>query len=215
MTTCSALRIGIAICLLTPLGITAQNPSIDKTGVTEAEYQVFSAYISQSFVGAVGEDRVGKPISQIVIVNRTESDKDDLDEQLDPSDMPPGGVEKFLRKQAPSLRAATISNFHQANAEHPQLLPHFDLPLQYQLLSAGQIGSILKDVSSWIDYYKQYPGAQGYLALSRVGFSSDEKQALFYASNRCGGKCATGSYVVMEKSGSTWKVVKEVFMWMS
>ena len=184
-------------------------------GVTQAEYKVFSAFISQSFVGAAGEDRVGKPISQIVIVNRTESDKDDLDEQLDPGDMPPGGVERFLRKQAPSLRAETISNFHQANAQQPQLLPQFDLPLQYQLLSAERIGSILKDVSSWIDYYKQYPGAQGYLALSRVGFSSDEKQALFYASNRCGGKCATGSYVVMEKHGSVWKVVKEVFMWMS
>lgn len=184
-------------------------------GVTEAEYEVFSAYISQSFVGAVGEDRVGKPISQIVVVNRTESDKDDLDEQLDPVDMPPGGIEKFLRKQAPSLRAATISSFHQANAEQAQLLPHLDLPLQYQLLSVEKIGSILKDISSWIDYYKRYPGAQGYLALSRVGFSSDGRQALLYATNRCGGMCATGSYIVMEKHGSAWKVVKEVFMWMS
>ena len=214
MTTRSALRIGIVICFLTPLGITAQSPTTANTGATEVEYEVFSAYISQSFVGAVGEDRVGKPISQIVIVNVTESDRDDLD-GFDSRDMPPGGVEKYLQKQAPSLRFATITSFHRANAEQTAIAAHFDLPLQYQLLSAEKIGSILKDVSSWMDYYKQYQGAQGYLALSRVGFSSDGKQALLYASNRCGGKCATGSYVVMEKHGSAWKVVKEIFMWMS
>ncbi len=44
----------------------------------------------------------------------------------------------------------------------------------------------------------------------RAGFSPDGKQALFYASNRCGGKCATGSYVVMEKHGSAWKILKDL-----
>jgi hypothetical protein len=190
-----------------------QKPSAENANVSEAEYEVFSAYISQSFVGAVGEDRVGKPVSQIVIVNRTESDKDDLDDLAD--DMPPGGIEKYLRKEAPSLQLGTINNFHRANVRQAQLALRFNLPLQYQLLPAEKIGSILKDVSSWPDYYKQYPAAQGYLALSRVGFSTDGKQALLYASNMCGGKCATGSYVVMVKHGSTWKILKEVFIWMS
>jgi hypothetical protein len=49
----------------------------------------------------------------------------------------------------------------------------FHLPLQYQLVSAEKIGSILKDVSSWLEYYKQYPAAQGYLTPSQVGFSPD------------------------------------------
>lgn len=217
MTTCSALRIGIVICFLLPLGVTAQNPSVGHADVTEAEYEVFSAYISQSFVGAIGEDRVGKPISQIVIVNCTESDKDDLDDRLDPDDMPPGGsVEKYLRKEAPSLRAVTISNFHRANAKQAQLAHRFHLPLHYQLVSAEKIGSILKDdPSSWTEYYRQYPGAQGHMALSRGGFSPDGKQVLFYVSNWCGGLCASGSYVVMEKHGSAWKVVKEIYMWVS
>jgi len=217
MTNCSALRIGIAICFLLPLGVTAQNPSVGNGHVTEAEYEVFSAYIGQSFVGAIGEERVGKPISQIVIVNCTESDKGDLDDRLDPDDMPPGGsVEKYLRKEAPSLRAVTISNFHRANEKQAELALRFHLPLQYQLLSADKIGSILKDdPSEWTEYYRQYPGAQGHMALSRVGFSPDGKQVLFYVSNWCGGLCASGSYVVMEKHGSAWKVVKEIYMWVS
>ncbi len=208
----SSARIGIAICLLLPLGATVQDPSVENADASEAEYEVFSPYMSRSFVGVIGEHRVGNRVSQIVIVNRTESDKEDL---VDEDMVPPGGVEKYLRKEVPSLRIATIRNFHRANVKQAQLALRFRLPLQYQLISVEKIGSILKDVSSWREYYSQYPGAQGYIALSRVGFSPDGKQAVFYASNRCGGKCATGSYVVMEKHGSRWKLVKGVFIWMS
>jgi hypothetical protein len=201
--------------MLLPLGAMAQRLEADAANVSEAEYEVFSAYINHSFVGAIDRDRVGKPISQIVIVSRTESDKDDLDDRLDPDDMPPGGIEKYLQKEATSLRAVTISNFHQANKKPAELRLRFHVRLPYQLVSAEKIGSILEDVSDWPKYYTEYPGAQGHVAVSRVGFSSDGKQALLYASNRCGGKCATGSYVVMEKHGSVWKVVKEVVIWMS
>jgi len=204
-------QIGIAICLLLTLRATGRNTAPESAEATEAEYEVFSTYIGRSFVGAVGKDRVGDRVSQIVLVNRTESDEADLTDE----DMPPRERERHLRKEVPSLSNATISNFHWANIKQAQLGLHFHLPVWYQLISAEKVGSILKDVSSWPEYYKQYPGAQGYMALSRVGFSPHENQALFYASNRCGGKCATGSYVVMEKHGSVWKIVKEVFIWMS
>jgi hypothetical protein len=205
------LLVGIVVCFLFTLTARAQKPAAQNANISEAEYDVFSAYISQSFVGAVGKDRVGKPISQIVIVSRTESDKDDLDRD----DMPPGGVEKHLRKEAPTLRAVTINNFYRANVNEATLALRFHLPLEYQLVSAEKIGSILRDISDWPEYYKQYPGSQGHMALSRVGFSPDGKQALFYVSNWCGGKCATGSYVVMEKQGAAWRVVKELLMWVS
>lgn len=128
MTTCSTLRVAIAFCLLVPLGAIAQKPRPEAANVSGAEYEVFSAYINHSFVGAIGRDRVGKPISQIVIVNRTESDKNDLDDRLDPDDMPPGGLETYLQKEAPSLRAVTINNFHRANEKQAELAPRFYLP---------------------------------------------------------------------------------------
>ena len=216
MTISSILRVAITFCLLAPLSAMAQEPETETANVSEAEYEVFSAYISQSFVGSVGEDRVGKPVSQIVIENHTESDKEDLDDFLDPNDPPPGGtVEKYLREEAPSLRAVTISNYHRANEKQAEVSPRFHLPLKYQLASPEKIGSIVKGPGDVPEFYKQYPGAQGHMWLSRVGFSSDGKQALFYVGNWCGGKCGTGSYVVMEKHGATWKITKEVFIWMS
>jgi hypothetical protein len=149
MTTCSIFRVAIAFCLLWPLGAMAQKPAAETANVSEVEYEVLSAFINRSFVGAIGRDRIGKPISQIVIVNGTESDKDDLLNRLDPDDMPPGGVETYLHKEAPSLRAATITNFHRANEKQAELAPRFHLRLPFQLVSAEKIGSILQDVSDW------------------------------------------------------------------
>jgi hypothetical protein len=209
------LQVGIAIVLLGSPGAVGQTSSGESAEATEAEYEVFSAYISQSFVGAIGNDRVGRPVAQVVVVNRTESDKEDRQDLAEEDSLPPGGIEKYLRKQVPSLRVATISNFRRANEKQAQLARRFDLPLPYQLVSDEKIGSIIKDAGSWPEYYKWYPGAQGHMRLSRVGFSSDGKQSLFYTSNFCGGLCATLSYVVMEKHGSVWKVLKEVVILVS
>lgn len=95
----SPLRIGIAFCVLLPLVAVGQQPAVENANISEAEYAVFSAYISQSFVGAVGKNRIDRPISQIVIVNLTESDKNDLDDFLDPNDPPPGGRWKSICKK--------------------------------------------------------------------------------------------------------------------
>jgi hypothetical protein len=129
------LQVGIALGLLASLGALGQTSSSESAEATEAEYEVFSAYISQSFVGAVGKDRVGRPIAQIVVGNRTESDKEDLQGLPQEHSLPRGGVEKYLRKEVPSLRVATISNFHRAHEKQAQLTRRFDSPLPYQLVT--------------------------------------------------------------------------------
>ena len=48
-----------------------------------------------------------------------------------------------------------------------------------------------------------------------MGFNADGTQALFYISNRCGGLCGRGSYVVMEKRDDHWVIEKEIEMWVS
>lgn len=216
MKTCWAVRVGIVGCFLLSLASIAQNAPNANVNVSETEYEVFSAFISHAFVGSVGEDRVGMAVSQIVIESHTQSDKEDLNNFSDPDDPLPGGsIEKYLRKEAPSLRAATIRNYHRANETQGELSARFHLPVKYEIVSPERIGEIVKDLRDVPEFYKQYPGAQGHMWLSRVGFSPDGKQALFYVGNWCGGICGTGSYVVMERHGASWKIAKEVFIWMS
>jgi hypothetical protein len=124
-------------------------------------------------------------------------------------------VSKYLRKEAPTLQPATIQKSREVGPQCAALRSSFQLPVPYELVEAKEIDEIFADGRWWTDYYKKYPDSQGYLALSRIAFSADGNQALFYASNSCGGKCGTGTYVVMEKRDGHWKLVKEIMVWIS
>jgi len=187
-----------------------QTPKNNHPEVSQSEYEIFSAFIARSFVGKAGTNRVAFPVSQIIIVDGTEYDKTEIEE-----DMSCKETCKFRRKQVPSLQLATIEHFREANLWQAGLQQKFDLPLPYQLVAASTLDSIIHDIADWPQYYKQYPGAQGFLTLSRVGFSADGEQAMFYVTNHCGGKCATGSFVVAQKRHAKWAVVKEVVFWVS
>jgi hypothetical protein len=206
---CKAVRFVAVLIVLLSIRCGYAQTSTNGTvaEVTTAEYEVFSEYIAHYFVGEAAKERIGLPVSQIVIVDTTEYDERQIVENTSWKHL-----QHDLRRQVPSLQQTTINTFREVNLHQAQLRPRFDLPLHYELVSASKIDSILHDVSSWREYYKQYPASQGYLALSRVGFSPDGEKALFYASNDCGGLCATDSFVVMEKRGNAWTVVKEVII---
>ena len=92
----------------------------------------------------------------------------------------------------------------------------FNSPVDYEVVNSAQLDSFFKKGGgSWPAYYKQYPGSQGVLEFSRVGFNADGTQALFYYGNTCGGLCGGGGYVVMKKRSGRWVIGKEIEMWVS
>ena len=184
--------------------------------VSETEYAVFSVYITSAFTGRKGEDRVGNGVSKIVIINRTKSDMNNSQmEDHNDKPVPWAKASKFLRKQAPTLKQETIEKLREVGSQSAPLKSSFLLLIPYELVEAKEIEDIFKNGGWWHDFYKKYPGSQGYMGLSRIGFSPDGNQALFYVTNSCGGKCGSGTYVVMEKSEGQWKLVKEILIWVS
>ena len=189
-----------------------QIPARPVAEVSEAEYQVLSSYINSALTGNEVKRRVGSDVSSIVIVNITKSDRDDTGNEGLAS---PGKLTKYLRKNGGLLDAATINNFRKINSAQASFRASFDVPVKYQLVDEADINSIFKNHGWWPDYYKKYPGSRGWLELSRVGFSPDGKQALFYVVNSCGDMCGGGSYVVMVKRDSGWGIAKEIPVWAS
>lgn len=184
------------------------------TEVTDAEYQVLSAYITNAFAAKAGKERAGAELSNIVIVNATKSDQDDTgNEDLKSASL--SKLAKYLRKNAPALNRATVEDFRKVNSVQASFDSRFDLPVKYQLVAQTDINSVFKNHGWWPDYYKKYPGSRGWLEFSRIGFSPDSKQALFYVVNACGDVCGGGSYVVMVKRDSGWRIAKEIPVWAS
>jgi hypothetical protein len=214
----NALLGGLVAALLTPPATLeqVQAPANSDAEVSELEYTVFSAYITEAFTGAKGENRTGSRVSSIVIVNKTRSDMD-YSHIEDERDKPLSWKKaaKYLRKEVPTLRQEAIERLREVGTQWAPFRASFQLPIPYQLVDAKEIDKIFKNEGWWTDYYKKYPGTQGILVLSRIGFSTDAKQALFYAVNSCGGKCGTETYVVMQRSDSGWKLQKEILIGVS
>jgi len=193
-----------------------QSPAKPASTVTDAEYEVFSAYINSEFTGDRGKDRVGHRVLRIVIADKTQSDMDD-DELRDDDGKQIAWkkISGLLHKQATRLQASTLDSFRRNSTVQVNFGRSFHLPVAYELVDKADFDAIFTKGGWWTGFYKKYPKSQGFLTLSRAGFSPDGKQALFYASNGCGGKCGTGTYVVMERTDSGWKILKEILLWIS
>jgi len=205
---CSVTGFTVLAVFLLASAVCRQNPARPQVELRVAEYEVLAAYIAGDFTGQRGQERIGKGISNIVIVNVTRSDEPITDDKDKP--IPWKKFSKTLRMEAPILKATTIDAFRAVNVQQALLRRSFHLPIDYELVDSSEISSIFDNGGEWPDYYRKYPGSQGVMTLSRVGFSADGKQALFYASNACGVKCGSGEYVVMEKRGSSWVIAKKI-----
>jgi len=59
-----------------------QTPGNEPERITASEYEVFSKYIAHSFGGMTGYERTALAISQLVIVNLTQSDERDFEKDM-------------------------------------------------------------------------------------------------------------------------------------
>lgn len=188
--------------LFAVIGLTACNRGHK---FTANEYDVVSGYVAASFTSHKGEENPYR----IVILNMTSSGDDDYS-------TPWEKTAETLRQKAPSLQQTTIDGFRRANARQAFLDRAFRFPVEYEIVDESRLAPIFKrGGGGWGAYYKQYPGAQGIATLSRVGFSADGAQGLFYIKNVCGGLCGSGWYLIMEKRDGRWMIVKAVEKWVS
>jgi hypothetical protein len=183
---------------------------VHKAALSSAEYDVLSAWIT-------AKANEGNHARKIVILNTTEPE----DYSYTPKDgngqpIPWAETAKSLQEKAPTLQATTIEAFRKANAGRAVIRPSFHIPIDYGLVSSAQLESIFKKRGDiWGKYYEQFPGSQGILTFARVGFNADGTQALLYWSNRCGGLCGGGGYVVLGKHNGQWLIVADIQQFVS
>jgi hypothetical protein len=64
-------------------------------------------------------------------------------------------------------------------------------------------------------FEKLFPGANGVISLSRVGFDSGLDEAMVSASFACGGLCGEGWHYILRKRGGKWEVAGKRMGWVS
>jgi hypothetical protein len=61
----------------------------------------------------------------------------------------------------------------------------------------------------WTVFEQKYPGANGILAVSPVGFSTDGRAALVMVDHTCGSLCGATVYYLLERRGVRWIVLRQ------
>jgi hypothetical protein len=112
------------------------------------------------------------------------------------------------------VSAALLDTYNSRNAAPAAMRRAFDFDTEYVLLATEEQQAILS-TGGWDEFYRRYPASQGYLTLSRVGFSQDGNTALVYASNTPAFLAGMGICAVLEKQGGEWKVTETVIVWVS
>jgi len=72
-----------------------------------------------------------------------------------------------------------------------------------------------KDTPFETNFERRFPGSHRIVSLSNIGFSADGSHALIYVSYYCGGLCAGGSFIILEKTNNKWSITSEDQMWVS
>jgi hypothetical protein len=185
------------------------------------EYDALSAFIDSKFASRRDVqpiEPIGNGIARIVIFGTTESDDSGENVRLDGNGKPIPWAQtaSSLQSKAPTLKQTTIDAFRNVNRQQASLRRSFHPAIDYELVDSAQLESFFKrGGGDWLAFYKRFPGSPGIITFSRVAFSEDGTQALFYLSNHCGELCGTGMYVVMEKRDGSWAIEKEIEMWIS
>src|SRR5258708_24417509 len=85
-----------------------------------------------------------------------------------------------LRRKDPALQQAALDAFRKVNAQQAFLRRFLHPSIGFELVTSAQLEPIFcKHCGFWPAYYKQFPGSQGLLTFSGVGFRSDGTQAFF------------------------------------
>lgn len=132
-----------------------------------------------------------------------------------------GGM-TFSGAKVPTVDPTTMSDYTEKRKKSGLLDKRFSLTMPYVLAADEELRALFvldKDGragdDSWAPFYQQYPGAAGIIVLSRVGFNEKKDQALVYVVQQTGMVGGVGRILVLSKSGDTWKIVKDVQMWLS
>jgi hypothetical protein len=190
----------VRVTVVTPSGVSARTSAgsfsyLGPADIEEREeYTVYSALI---------EERYGE--SGLIVIG-------DHAGPTEPADPDPAVVDN-LRAQC---QESTVESFITNNRERVSLRRELTLGIPYTFISDQQLREIeqttapLPRAAFWEAYYQTYPGAQGYLELSRVGFSEGLDEALVWVSNWSGELAWEGYYLLLSKVDGRWTITADM-----
>jgi hypothetical protein len=108
-----------------------------------------------------------------------------------------------------------VDDFKNKNAKVYKLENKFSIPQTVILISREELNKIFYNEKGWDAFYEKYPNSSGYIQISRVGFNSNQTQAILYYGNQYAGLGGEGYLIFLTKDEGKWIIKEKVGLWVS
>lgn len=196
-------------------------------GFSQSEKNTYDIY--SSIINTVVEDWFDKPLESILIVKKFKDKYEEdfsLINELAQDSNPIYALEWLVKdptlkkrfKEDEKLKKG-ITKLTSDFKNHPKI--NIELlrlkDIKVQTISSSRFYSILrrysKDKKNGWNQIKEKYNTNLVFQFSKIKYN--ENYAYFYYSYHCGGLCASGNFVIMEKINNDWKVLKNFELWVS
>jgi hypothetical protein len=113
-------------------------------------------------------------------------------------------------EKVPEVDKAAIFDFQDRNNESRSVryLSSLDLSVPVVLVSRHTLESFLHNGPEpyWEEFYRRYPGSNGSISFSSIGYSADGNLAILVVDQGCGSLCGALSNVVVKRGLGRWRV---------
>jgi hypothetical protein len=113
-------------------------------------------------------------------------------------------------EKVPEVDKAAISDFQERNNESRSVryLASLGLSVPVVLVGRHALESFLHNgpEAYWEEFYHRYPGSNGSISFSSIGYSADGNLAILVVEQGCGSLCGALSNVVVKRGLGRWRV---------
>jgi hypothetical protein len=185
---------GGAITLSASHATVQDNP---RAAPSDEEYEIYSSVVKQMYV---------KPDTGLLVIeDRTFRYDPNLNLETYPWEEKHKGI---------TIDQSTIDDYTSINKKPSNVVGKlFKLPVKTAIVTSDDLRVIFFagwGQVPWLEFYNRFPNSNGFIMLSRVGFSADHKQALLYTGSRCGPGCWDLHILLLAHGNSGWTVAKEI-----
>ena len=108
-----------------------------------------------------------------------------------------------------------LDDYKNKNANVYILENKFSTPQTVILISREEHNKIFNIEKGWETFYEKYPNSSGVISISRVGFNSDQTQAILYFSYQADWLWGKGCRIFLTKDEGKWIVKEQVSLFVS
>jgi len=108
-----------------------------------------------------------------------------------------------------------VGDYKNKNARTYKLANKFSIPQTVILISEEELNEIFQNKKGWDEFNEKYSNSSGIIQISRVGFNSNQTQAILYYSYQRGLVWGEGYLIFLTKYEGKWMVKEENLLWVS